>query len=97
MPGPWKPWKTKPRFPTVPTAPWKSPKTLFPHSHSTDDGSYIFRLQTTLAPFRRLPSKARIKERSHPQLPARCREGRPLSGSSRIGIEVQFHAHLALE
>ena len=41
MPGPWKPWKTKLRFPTVPTAPWKSPKTRFPHSHSTDDGSYI--------------------------------------------------------
>src|ERR1019366_1205228 len=25
-PGPWKPWKTKPRFPTVPTVLWKSPK-----------------------------------------------------------------------
>src|SRR5881398_1791645 len=21
---PWKPWKTKPRFPTAPTAPWKT-------------------------------------------------------------------------
>src|SRR5437016_1064514 len=24
MPGPWKEWKTKPRFSTLPTAPWKS-------------------------------------------------------------------------
>src|SRR6266446_572581 len=24
MPGPWKEWKTKPRFPTLPTVPWKS-------------------------------------------------------------------------
>src|SRR2546422_4323204 len=26
MPGPWKEWKTKPRFPTLPTVPWKSRK-----------------------------------------------------------------------
>src|SRR5882724_8507096 len=76
MPGPWKPWKTKLRFPPVPTAPWKSPKTRFPHSHSTDDGSYIFRLQTTLAPFRRLPSKARIK-RKEPFAAARPVSRRP--------------------
>src|ERR1700732_2321358 len=38
------------------------------------------------------------KQRSRlSQLPARCREGLPLSGSSRIGIEVQFQAHPALE
>ncbi len=24
MPGPWKAWKTKRRFPTLPTVPWKS-------------------------------------------------------------------------
>src|SRR5438309_8566498 len=24
MPGPWKAWKTRQRFPTLPTAPWKS-------------------------------------------------------------------------
>src|SRR2546426_9646989 len=26
MPGPWKEWKTKPRFPTLPIVPWKSRK-----------------------------------------------------------------------
>src|ERR671918_2333700 len=37
MPGPWKAWKTKPRFSTLPTAPWKSPTARFPHSHSSYD------------------------------------------------------------
>jgi hypothetical protein len=35
--GPWRPWKTTNRFPTVPTAPWKSRNTsgipTFPRSH----------------------------------------------------------------
>lgn len=34
MTGPWKPCKTKQRFYTLSTAPWKSPTTRFPHSHS---------------------------------------------------------------
>jgi hypothetical protein len=41
MPGPWKTWKTRRRFPTFPTAPWKSPVARFPHSHRADDGSLI--------------------------------------------------------
>ncbi len=34
MTGPSKPCKTKQRFYTLSTAPWKSPTTRFPHSHS---------------------------------------------------------------
>jgi hypothetical protein len=41
MPGLWKTWKTRLRFPTFPTAPWKSPPARFPHSHRAGDGSPI--------------------------------------------------------
>src|SRR5579862_1911721 len=34
MPGPWKAWKTKLRFPPLPPAPWKSRKSSeIPHFH----------------------------------------------------------------
>ena len=39
MPGPWKTWRTRLRFPKFPTAPWKSPRGRFPHSHRASDDS----------------------------------------------------------
>src|SRR5271165_2848610 len=91
MTGPRKPWKTKPRFSTVPTAPWKSPS-RFPHSHRADDWSLFSHLN------RSRPSGAcNRKPTQERTLLAALRMGRPTppcSGSSRVGINFHFQAHL---
>ena len=65
MMGPWKPWKTKLRFPPVPTVPWKSHKPRFPHFHSAEDGSPLTNQQKRIAPFGRSLSK--LNQRRFPQ------------------------------
>jgi len=52
MPGRWKAWKTKPRFSTLPTAPWKSPTSRFPHSHSSYDETLFSQPPTTRGPWK---------------------------------------------
>jgi hypothetical protein len=88
MTGPWKPWKTKQRFPTAPTAPWKSPVGRFPHSHCADAGVMTSKRQQAL-PSR--PADARAKKKK------KTTERRPSTASSCAGARPKFQAHSALE
>ena len=99
MPGGGRRWKTLVsrygqsqldiEFPTVVHRPWKSPTARFPHSHSTDDCFLSFVIRTARA----LRALAPTSMKGGYQ---RTRRGLP-SGSSRIGMELRFQAHLALE
>ena len=68
MPGPWKTWKTKVRFPTFPTAPWKSPRRRFPHSHRAGDDSLFPEIQ---------------RRRRNGSLPSGARRNTTKGGSTR--------------
>lgn len=87
MPGPWKPWKTRQRFPTASTAPWKSHTSRFPHSHSANDFSLSSKQKQTPHPSR--PSDAQGKNKTA--------ERRPLAASASAANRPLFRAHSALE
>src|ERR1700682_78084 len=75
MTGPWKEWKTKPRFPTLPTVPWKSgqprqistfpPPRLAPHG-KVENQTQVFHFPTQRKRRRLLfssPQKSKKQER----------------------------------
>lgn len=87
MPGPWKPWKTRQRFPTAPTAPWKSHTPRFPPSHSADGFPLSSQEKQTPRPSR--SSDAQGKNQTA--------ERRPLAASASAANRPLFQAHSALE
>ena len=87
MPGPWKPWKTRQRFPTAPTAPWKSHTPRFPPSHSADGFPLSSQEKQTPRPSRSSDAQGRDQ----------TAERRPLAASASAANRPLFQAHSALE